>query len=720
MTDGQAFKLRVERLGSAESGRNLAYADPLVMAERGLSDGGVVEIATQRGRRLLARLAARPRDEGRRCLRLDRYQVQFLKPDLHEELSVRPVEAADAKRIVLEPLAPLGANLTSLERELAKRFAEEGQLACSGMLVTVKLPDFARSVLMRVVSMDPEFGQAVEGTKVVLRTTALRAGVAANLVTFDDVGGLHGEIDQIRELVECPLRFPEAYEALGIEPPRGILMYGPPGVGKTHLTRAIANEIGAHFLYVNGPEIVSAVHGGTEANLRHVFEEAMEHSPSIVLIDELDAIAPRREDIGSQSDVRMGTQLLSLLDGLISMEDVVVIGTTNRVNAVDAALRRPGRFDREIYIGPPDADSRLAILHIHTRRVPLTEEALEFLPELASLTHGYVGADLMELVRRAGLNALRRVAGPGFGGLAQADAADLGITVARDDLLAALQQTQPSAMRETLIDVPDVGWSDLGGLSGAIETLREAVEMPLIYPDAFARLRVRPSTGVLLYGPPGTGKTMLAKAVAKECGANFIPVNGPEIFSKWLGQSEEAIRHVFRMARQVSPAVVFFDQIDAIAPRRQGEAANATTERVVNQLLAEMDGIQASNQVVVLAATNRRDLLDPALLRHGRLGLQLYVGLPDRDGRHEILDILLAGVPRDDATDWQALVPWVAEQTEGLAGADLAALCDRAKLLALRAQEYRRDAVLRGADLASALEVAMETPAGGLPAATSR
>jgi len=702
------LKVRVERLPSAESGRNLAFVDPKLPGKDGLVEGGVVELGTQRGRRLLARLAVRPQDEGRGCIRLDRYQIQFLKPDLHEEISITPVDVAEAKRLVLEPLAPVGGNLTALEREIGRRFAEDAQLACSGMLIAVKLPDFPRSVLMRVISVDPEFGVAAEGTRVVLRTSALRPGISANLVTFDDVGGLHSEIDQIRELVECPLRFPEAYEALGIDPPRGILLYGPPGVGKTHLTRAIANEIGAHFLYINGPEIVSSVHGGTEANLRHIFEEAMEHSPSVVLIDELDAIAPQREDVGAQADLRMGTQLLSLLDGLISMEDVIVIGTTNRVNAVDVALRRPGRFDREIYIGPPDADSRLAILHVHTRRVPLTEEAIEYLPEVAHLTHGYVGADLMELVRRAGLNALRRIAGPGFSLLSQSLADELKVTVGKEDLLAALQQTHPSALRETLTDVPDVSWDEIGGLDKVIEALREAVEMPLVYADAFAQMRVKPATGVLLYGPPGTGKTMLAKAVAKECGANFIPVNGPEIFSKWLGQSEEAIRHVFRMARQVAPAVVFFDQIDALAPRRQGEAANATTERVVNQLLAEMDGIQPSNQIVVLAATNRRDLLDPALLRHGRLGLQLHVGLPAREGREKILRILLAGVPRDQDTDWEGLISWIADQSEGFSGADLAAMCDQAKLLALREQDYRHTAMLRGANLASALEAATD------------
>jgi transitional endoplasmic reticulum ATPase len=339
--------------------------------------------------------------------------------------------------------------------------------------------------------------------------------------------------------------------------------------------------------------------------------------------------------------------------------------------------------------------------------MPLTADAVDALPDMSRLSHGFVGADLMDLVRRAGLNALRRLVGPGFAALP--DSSDVQVRVDRDDLIAGLQQTAPSAMRETLTQAPEVGWADVGGLGTIVEQLRDVVEMPLKHPEAFARLQVRPSKGVLLYGPPGTGKTLLAKAVAKECGANFIPVNGPEIFSKWLGQSEEAVRHIFRMARQVAPAVVFFDQIDAIAPRRQVEAATPTSERVVNQLLAEMDGIQPSSQVVVLAATNRRDMLDPALLRHGRLGNELRVDLPHRAGREDILRLHLRDVPRDQSTDWASVMSWLAEQSEGFSGADLAALCEQAKLRALRRQEYCADALLAGSDLAAVFEIAAVT-----------
>jgi transitional endoplasmic reticulum ATPase len=695
--------LPVERLPSAESGRNLAFVDPQVLAQAGIQEGNVVELTTQRARRLLARAAARPQDEGRGCVRLDRFQIRFLKPDLREAIILKPVTVEEAKRLVLEPMAPLAGNLTVLERELQTRFIADQQLTCSGMVLSVKLSEFPRNVIFRVISAEPDRSLVGENTRVILRTSALRAGVAANMVTFDDVGGLANEIEEIRELIECPIQLPQVYEHLGIEAPRGILFYGPPGVGKTFLAKAIANEIGAHFLYVNGPELVSSVHGGTEANLRRVFEEAMEHSPSIVMMDELDAIAPRRGESGSQADVRMGTQLLSLLDGLISMEDVVVIGTTNRLDSVDPALRRPGRFDREIFIAPPNSEGRAEILNIHTRRVPMDEDAIAFLPELARRTHGYVGADLMELVRQAGLTALRRAVGRGFTALKTKGSLD-DIVVGKNDFVSALEKTSPSALRETLWVTPDVDWADIGGLKTVISQLREAVEAPLIYPDAFARLGLRRATGILLYGPPGTGKTMLAKALAHECGANFIPVNGPEIFSMWLGESEQTIRNVFQMARQVQPTVILFDQIDAIAAKRRGEAANATTERVVNQLLAEMDGLRASSQVIVVAATNRRDLLDPALLRPGRLGLEIYVGLPHQAERQEILNALLSKVALAEGEEHveQALQS-VAEATDGFSGADLLAICERAKFIALRAGNYRKDLTLSLSHLRAAL-----------------
>jgi transitional endoplasmic reticulum ATPase len=700
----EGHALTVARLPSTEAGDGRAFIDPDALARAGINEGSVVELRTHRGRRSLARVAARPEDRGRGIVRLDRYQMRLLKPDLNEAITVTPVEVAEAKRVVMEPLAPMPEDLNAIERDVTRRAAEAQLLVCGGMLVPIRLQSFTKPIPFRVISSDPETAIIGPSTRIVVRTSALGPGTAASLVNFDDVGGLRPEIAQIRELVEFPLRYPHVYDDLGIEPPRGILLHGPPGVGKTYLARAIANEIGAHFVYVNGPEIVSSVHGGTEANLRRVFEEAMEHSPAVVLIDELDSIAPDRRDSGSQADVRMGTQLLSLLDGLISMEDVIVIGTTNRPDALDPALRRPGRLDREILIGPPDAKGRGEILDVHTRAVPLSEKAIAFLPELAQMTHGYVGADIMELVRQAALNALRRAAGPGFtaaDGIADGSAK---VLVQKKDLLKALQQTHPSALRESLLVVPEVAWSDIGGLGDVIETVREAVEMPLLHPEAFARLRVRPNAGILLYGPPGTGKTMLAQAAARECGANFIAIDGPEVFNKWLGASEEAIRHVFRIARQVAPTVLFFDQLDSIAPRRSGDAANATTARVVSQLLAELDGTEVASRVVVLGATNRRDLLDPALLRPGRLGRGVYVGLPDESARAEIARILIKGIPTAADVDADREVERLARATDEFSGADIAELFERAKLLALRSTGYSDDARITSQQLTDALD----------------
>jgi transitional endoplasmic reticulum ATPase len=700
----RAHALTAERLPSTESGDGRAFVDPAALDRAGIEAGSVVELRTHRGRRLLARVAPRSEDAGRGVVRLDRYQMRFLKPDLHEAIVLSPVEVAEARRVVLEPLAPMPEDLNALEREIARRTSESAQLVCGGMLVPLRLSSFSKPIPFRVISSDPERAVVGAGTRVVVRTSALGPGTTASLVNFDDVGGLRPEIAQIRELVEFPLRYPQVYDDLGIEPPRGILLHGPPGVGKTYLARAIANEIGAHFVYVNGPEVVSSVHGGTEANLRRVFEEAMEHSPAVVLIDELDSIAPDRRESGSQADVRMGTQLLSLLDGLISMEDVIVIGTTNRAEALDPALRRPGRLDREIFIGPPDADGRREILDVHTRGVPLSEKAIAFLPDVARMTHGYVGADLMELVRQAALNALRRAAGPGFTGSAEVAEGKGNVVVQKKDLLLAMQQTHPSALRESLLVVPEVSWSDIGGLADVVDTVREAVEMPLLHPEAFARLRVRPNAGILLYGPPGTGKTMLAQAAARECGANFIAIDGPEVFNKWLGASEEAIRHVFRISRQVAPTVLFFDQLDAIAPRRSGDSVNATTARVVSQLLAELDGIEVASRVVVLGATNRRDLLDPALLRPGRLGRGIYVGLPDEQARGEIARVLIKGVPTERDVDVDREVERLAGMTDGFSGADIAELFERAKLLALRGSGYSDEVRIGARHLTDALD----------------
>jgi transitional endoplasmic reticulum ATPase len=518
-----------------------------------------------------------------------------------------------------------------------------------------------------------------EGTVVEISTTPAKRIEEVSGITYEDIGGLHEELQRIREMIELPLKHPELFRHLGIEPPKGVILYGPPGTGKTLIAKAIANETGAHFISINGPEIMSKFYGESEARLREVFQEAEQNAPSIVFIDELDAIAPKRGEVTGEVERRVVSQLLTLMDGLKSRGQVVVIGATNRIEAIDPALRRPGRFDREIRIGVPDRNGRREILLIHTRRMPLAEDV--DLDELADITHGFVGADIAALVREAAMNALRRYL-PEIDLEKEVIPAEVleKIKVSREDFANALKTIQPSALREVVLEVPNVKWTDIGGLEAVKQELMEAVEWPLKYPEVFKRLGIRPPRGILLYGPPGTGKTLLAKAVATESQANFISVKGPEVLSKWVGESEKAVREIFRKARETAPCIIFFDELDSIAPRRGFHTDAGVTDRIVNQLLTEMDGIQSLKGVVVLGATNRPDILDPALLRPGRFDRVLYVPPPDKAARLAIFKIHTREMPLDEDVDLDIL----ASVTEGYTGADIEAVVREAAMLAAR------------------------------------
>ncbi|HEX6558286.1 MAG TPA: CDC48 family AAA ATPase, partial [Longimicrobiales bacterium] len=499
-------------------------------------------------------------------------------------------------------------------------------------------------------------------------------------VTYDDIGGIGDTINQVREMIELPLKHPELFQRLGIDPPKGILLHGPPGTGKTLLARAVANEADTRFFHIAGPEIMGRFYGESEQRLREIFQQASQQAPSIIFIDEIDSIAPKREDVNGEVERRVVAQLLTLMDGLEPRQNVVVIGATNRVDALDEALRRPGRFDREIVIGVPDVHGRREVLGIHTRGMPLDHDVN--LDEIARITYGFVGADLSALGREAAMETLRRIL-PQInldgGEIPQEILNDLRVT--RDDFMTALKRVQPSALREIMIEAPNVAWDDIGGLEEAKRELREGIELPLKHPDAFRRIGIRPAKGFLLFGPPGTGKTLLAKAVAREAEANFIAAKSSDLLSKWYGESERQVSRLFQRARQVAPTVIFIDEIDSLAPERGGGIGEpAVTERVVNTLLAEMDGLEELQGVVVIAASNRPALLDPALLRPGRFDDLVYVSVPDREGRLHILKIHTEKMPLGGDVDLATL----ADRTNGYTGADLEDLTRRAGLQALR------------------------------------
>jgi transitional endoplasmic reticulum ATPase len=676
----------------------LSYVDAATLGD-GLAPGNVVQLRTPRGRATLARLAAGT-DVAPGELQLDRYQRQALKTRLGETVSVERVEASPLRQVTLLPAVDVwGAH--HLEEHLRESFAQVGTPVALGSVLYCQFHDSIAGTSYKVIDLKEGPGVVGPDTDIRLEYGPAHTTDAVGDVSFEDVGGLDRQIQLVRELVQLPLQLPQVYRQLGINAPRGILFYGPPGSGKTHLARAVANEVDARFFYISGPDVVGTMYGETEGNLRKIFSEATHHAPSVVLVDEVDALAPKRGETGAHSDTRAVTQLLALMDGLKRVDGVIVIGTTNRIESIDLALRRPGRFDREIFIGPPNTEGRLAILEIHSREMPLSAEAHDYLPQLAQRCPGFVGADIMELCREAGLSALRRTTQGTNGPLHDLGVDPAAIRIEREDFETALTRIRPSALREALVTIPDVSWADVGGLQEQKARLRELIGRPLQHRREFQQMGLNPATGILLHGPPGTGKTLLARAIAHECGVNFLPVEGPEIFTKWLGESEETIRHIFRVARQLAPTIIFFDQLDALAPLRGRDLGSQTTERVVNQLLTEMDGIEPLSEVIVLGATNRLDLIDPSVLRPGRFSTHIRVPLPNDAERAEILRIHLEGVPLSASSTLDQLLEQLVPRTRGYSGADLRLFCDEAKLLAMQTTTADADVVV---DLAHFLE----------------
>jgi len=680
-----------EAYRSDRQGVKIVRIDPSKMEEIGVGTGDFVRIKGQRAETVAVVWPLRSNDMGSDKIRMDGYMRKFLGVGIGDKVEVsRADNVKPASIIVVAPLdqatvptffgaVPISAVISG--DEIRDEFIRKPVMRGDVLLVQGEIP----FVVVQTTPTDPVY--ITDDTEVEVRQEPVKSSeypllARSTRVTWEDIGDLEEAKERIREIVELPLKHPEIFQRLGIEPPKGILLYGPPGTGKTLLAKALANEIGAYFIAVNGPEIMSKFYGESEERLREVFKEAQENAPAIIFIDEIDSIAPKRSEVVGEVEKRVVAQLLTLMDGIQERGKVIVIGATNRPDDIDPALRRPGRFDREIEIRPPDEKGRFEILQVHTRNMPLAEDV--DLREIAKMTKGYTGADLAALAKEAAMASLREFMKSGKVDLNKPGEIRREILetlkVGRRHFLEAMKFVRPTLMREVYVEVPEVHWDDIGGLENVKQELREVVEWPLKYPEVFQKMGIEPPKGILLYGPPGTGKTLLAKAVATESGANFIAIRGPEVLSKWVGESEKAVREVFRRAREVAPAVVFFDEIDSIAPVRGQSFDSGVTDRIVNQLLTEMDGIVPLSNVVVLAATNRPDILDPALLRPGRFDRMIYVPPPDKEARKQILKIHTKKVPLANDVDLDRL----AELTEGYTGADLAALVREAALLKLR------------------------------------
>jgi len=695
-------KLRIERLEKNRSGRRLCYIDQTIVNEIGLSTGDIIEI---RGKKTTTGIVVSSvADKGKGIIRIDGLERLNAGATIGEHVSIKLAEVYPAEQIILTPTRPnidMKRQAEAIKGKLIDKPVVIGDIVdILGTFIVKDDPDNPMNEIMKMLPMfkggarRPTLGTLrliVENTKPsgkvvrITRNTQISINkrvavltVSGDVVTYDDVGGLSDEIQRIREMVELPLKHPELFHRLNIDPPKGVLFHGPSGTGKTLLVKAVSQESNAYFIPINGPEIMSKFYGASEGRLREIFREAEDNAPSIIFIDEIDSIAPKRQEATGEVERRVVSQLLSLLDGLRGRGEVIVIGATNRINSIDEALRRPGRFDREIEFGVPNSKGRKEVFQIHTRGMPLTEDVN--LDNYSEITHGFVGADIMAVCREAAMFSLRRIL-PKIN-LDEPIPSEIiqDLNIRDEDFQQAINMVEPSAMREVMIEIPNVPWEDVGGLENIKQELKEGVEWPLIYKKLFKKAGIRPLNGILLFGPPGCGKTLLAKAVATESQSNFLTVKGPEIFSKWVGESEKSVREIFRKARQAAPSIIYFDEIDAISSSRGSVQGSHIYDSIVNQILVEMDGIENRKGIIIIASTNRPDLVDAALLRPGRFDRLLHVTAPEHEARLKILMVHTKNMPLADDVSLKR----IAQNTEGYSGADLENVCREAGMQAIR------------------------------------
>jgi len=693
-------KLRIERLEKSRSGRSLCYIDQDMMLDLQLNTGDIIEI---RGKKKTTGIAVSSvQDRGKGIIRLDGLQRLNAGATIGEFITVQLAVVYPAVEIVLTPTRPnidLKRQAETIKGKLIDKPVVIGDIVdVLGTFVQREDKDNPMSDIMKMFQMGskrrPTLGtlrlivenlRPIDKVVKITRDTIIKVNkrvavlnVSGGVVTYDDVGGLTDEIQRIREMVELPIKHPELFHRLNIDPPKGVLFYGPSGTGKTLMAKAVSQESNANFITINGPEIMSKFYGASEGRLRDIFREAEENAPSIIFIDEIDSIAPKRVDTSGEVERRVVSQLLSLMDGLRGRGEIICVGATNRINTIDEALRRPGRFDREIEFGVPNVKGRKEIFQIHTRGMPIEENV--DLDNYAEITHGFVGADIMAICREAAMFSLRRIL-PKINLDEQIPGEIIQeLKIKDEDFAKASNLVEPSAMREVMIEIPDMGWEDIGGLEEIKQELKEAVEWPLKYPKLFEKAGIRPLNGILLFGPPGCGKTLLAKAIANESQSNFIAIKGPEIFSKWVGESERAVREIFRKARQAAPSIIYFDEIDAISAGRSNYEGTHTFASIVNQILVEMDGIENRKGIVIIASTNRPDIVDSAFLRPGRFDRLIFVEAPDYEARLKILEVHTKNMPLDEDVSLKI----IAQITEGYSGADLENVCREAGMEAIR------------------------------------